>query len=1272
MRRILSIFLTLFMVVTLLPVTAIAEEIHMPIGTSGEIINFAPLAETEKAVSLGTASEDLELSETLIATVRTAVNAGEEPVQDSGGTVEDTPPIAAAYGLVSPMDITTYNIWVGSVRVTSENKDNITGDGITGTVTYNPVNKTLTLNNATITKGYSFSRSYIYYAGIVAFNDDLTIELLGQCSITPSAPDNPDYYPCGMYLDNGNFTLSGSGTLNVRGANQKTSYGIYNSYGSSGSLTISGPTVTATGGTTSGGSSYGIYAEGDLTILGGTVISTGSQAYCFSYGICTEEVLSISGAAVVSAVGGEAGSGYSSHGIYAPNESSTISSGTVIATGDNSGWDSYGINTGTQTLYIAGGTVTAQAGSAPKGAAAINGVLDTSGYTDVKTLTGASASPAKVVDSYTNERYAKFGIMETYSVTYVGNGGGGSMMEETAAAGVAFPLPECAFTPTEGKTFDKWAVGSIDGAQVAANASVTFTEDKTLYALWKITPTADDLAYNLAAVEYDGTAKPVSVTAAPDKTLGAITVIYNGITTAAPINAGVYAVTVDIAGNAVYNSVTGLSLGSYTINKIAYTGKNTVLASVFTSGQTGAIVTLPDLPIGASYGTPVAGGTIAMTSMSIAETTLTYTAPASTTGQSGMITIPVTGATNYNNYNIVVTVTSTAKTPQVISYATATIAKTYGAGRFTNLLTQTTVNGMVTYASDNTSVATVNPDTGEVTIVAAGSATITATAAETSTHAQAATNYTMTVARKELTLKAEDKSMTKGDGLPAFTYTVTELVNDDSVTTAPTMSTTADGTAVGSFDITITDGVVTNAASYDIIRTKGILTVAERLLTVTVTNGTGSGSYAESGTVTITANDRSGYTFTGWSGADVTFANAAAKTTTFTMPAKAVTVTANYRQNSSGGDGGGNTSSPTPTPDPGKTDQSEGQVEKEQQQNIGAPAVSINNSSDELKSRVLTATEQEMVAKGENAKVILKVTDISASVSEEEKALIQEQLSSKKGEEVQSVLYVDLSLYKQVGSRGETRITETNGKIRITLEVPESFWSTDVTKSRAFYVVRIHDKEVTRIDGSYDPATHLFTFETDRFSTYALTYQDFYHLQLTAKAKKTSQTLSYKKVANVDGYLIYGAVCGKEMKKLAEVSADTVSYKVKNLKSGTYYKYQVKAYRIIDGEAVVIMTSRVVHSVTEGKTYANPTKVTLNVTSVKLMVGESKTVFGQVVLPKGKKGKAHTAAIRYESTDKKVATINSKGKIAAKAKGVCYVYAYAQNGVYKRIEVTVE
>ena len=39
-------------------------------------------------------------------------------------------------------------------------------------------------------------------------------------------------------------------------------------------------------------------------------------------------------------------------------------------------------------------------------------------------------------------------------------------------------------------------------------------------------------------------------------------------------------------------------------------------------------------------------------------------------------------------------------------------------------------------------------------------------------------------------------------------------------------------------------------------------------------------------------------------------------------------------------------------------------------------------------------------------------------------------------------------------------------------------------------MIRIHDGVATVLEGSFDAATQMFTFETDLFSTYALTYVD--------------------------------------------------------------------------------------------------------------------------------------------------------------------------------------
>lgn len=87
-KKVLSIWLSVCMVLTMLTFSVMAEEGSKPAGARGEIISFEPLAESEKSVEAGTSIENLELPEELTATVRTAVPADsgteEEPVQDSG------------------------------------------------------------------------------------------------------------------------------------------------------------------------------------------------------------------------------------------------------------------------------------------------------------------------------------------------------------------------------------------------------------------------------------------------------------------------------------------------------------------------------------------------------------------------------------------------------------------------------------------------------------------------------------------------------------------------------------------------------------------------------------------------------------------------------------------------------------------------------------------------------------------------------------------------------------------------------------------------------------------------------------------------------------------------------------------------------------------------------------------------------------------------------------------------------------------------------------
>ena len=142
----------------------------------------------------------------------------------------------------------------------------------------------------------------------------------------------------GIYSNSsGSLTISGdeNDSLTAQGGDSRN--GIYSV---SGDVTISGGTVTATGGNSTG--SYGSGGDGihsgSLTISGGTVTATGGDSTGSNglggRGICSDSGgITISGGSTVTANGGNGSSGRdgisSSSGV-------TVSDGTVTATGGNS------------------------------------------------------------------------------------------------------------------------------------------------------------------------------------------------------------------------------------------------------------------------------------------------------------------------------------------------------------------------------------------------------------------------------------------------------------------------------------------------------------------------------------------------------------------------------------------------------------------------------------------------------------------------------------------------------------------------------------------------------------------------------------------------------------------------------------------------------------------------------------------------------------------------------------------------------------------------
>ena len=142
------------------------------------------------------------------------------------------------------------------------------------------------------------------------------------------------------------------------------------------------------------------------------------------------------------------------------------------------------------------------------------------------------------------------------------------------------------------------------------------------------------------------------------------------------------------------------------------------------------------------------------------------------------------------------------------------------------------------------------------------------------------------------------------------------------------------------------------------------------------------------------------------------------------------------------------------------------------------------------------------------------------------------------------------------------------------------------------------------------------------------------------------------------------------VKQPVDKDGNTTTWTDRKLAGGTYYKYYIKAYKLVDGKKVYLAKSKVVHSTTTGGKYSNAKSVKVNKAAVSLAVGKNFTIKAEQVV-KDKPIKKHEG-IKFESSNSKVASVTSKGVIKAKKKGTCYIYVYAQNGVYKKIKVTVK
>ena len=378
--------------------------------------------------------------------------------------------------------------------------------------------------------------------------------------------------------------------------------------------------------------------------------------------------------------------------------------------------------------------------------------------------------------------------------------------------------------------------------------------------------------------------------------------------------------------------------------------------------------------------------------------------------------------------------------------------------------------------------------------------------------------------------------------------------------------------------------------------------------------------------------------------------------------------------------------------------------------------------------------EQEVKRDGKDALIYLLWAKAGESEATEEKAAIEDK-AVQIDEDIKIGLWLDVSLFKVVGDSAPVKITDAGTtKVTIAVSLPQDLINVNSAVNRTYYIIYDHEGTTDVIRPSY--SNGVLTFDASKFSIYSIAYKDTLKssggggntgdpgnsgglgesdtpvepekpgdtedpdepekpgsgengsgtestdnsgqkLRLkVSTSTKTKNRLVWNKIAGADGYVIYGNKCNtkthiyESVKKAVIKKGSTTRWTDKKLESGTYYKYYIKAYKLVNGKRVWIARSNIVHATTTGGKYGNAKSVKVNKTAVTLKKGKT-FILTATEVAENKPIKRH-ANIKFESTNSKVATVNSKGRIRAKKKGICYIYVYAQNGVYKKIKVTVK
>ena len=412
------------------------------------------------------------------------------------------------------------------------------------------------------------------------------------------------------------------------------------------------------------------------------------------------------------------------------------------------------------------------------------------------------------------------------------------------------------------------------------------------------------------------------------------------------------------------------------------------------------------------------------------------------------------------------------------------VEKTYGDEAFTIHDQSKDNESAIEYASSDEKVATVDSE-GNVVIKGAGKVNITVSQKESKNYKKISKEINLTVKAKKITVTVNDASKTYGDEDSEFTYVNDKLIGNDKLTGI--ILTREEGEDVGTYKIKVSQKEGSNP-NYDITFKDGTYTINPLSIdkgTVVLGNvlkytGEKQTQEVEQVLVNGKALNKEDYEV---------LDNQATKEGKHVLTIKAK----------------GNNHT-------GSFEYAYVILPKDSDK-IGTGSFTVKTTGDVeisrdeiidllIENKEITANELSEVAEGKKIEIVLEVKEAQAN------ELIE---TSTKGYKVGK--YLNITLNKIVNGTNES-IHELSKVMKVTIKVPEELINKDSKTKREYYIARSHNGKVDILETNYDEKTNKLTFETDKFSDYAIIYKDKKELKTTVTASinksNTKQTTKAK------------------------------------------------------------------------------------------------------------------------------------------------------------------